>query len=315
MAVTTVTAAGATAGGRAVTTSDESRVPGENKAGWLLFTPFLVLYVVFLIGPAIYGVVMSFFHTTLIHTGLGSWAGGANYMEAFKSSDFWWSMWHTTYFTLMTTPPLVVVALIMAVLVERVRHFRWFFRLIFFAPYVVPSAAVGLIWGFLYAAQTGLFSTWVSQIGITPPNWLGDPSWALPSVALATIWWTVGFNFVLYLAGLQDIPRDLYEAAAVDGATPMQQVRSITIPLLGRTTLLVTILQILASLKIFDQVYLLTAGGPNFTSRPAIEYIYDIGFTDYRAGYAAAASMLFFVLILLVGAVFLVVSRRQQRGV
>lgn len=292
----------------------EPRTPGENRAGWLLIAPFLALYVLFLIGPAIYGILMSFFHTTLVHTGLGSWAGGANYSEVFSSGDFWWSMWHTTYFTILTTPPLVILALAFAVLVERVRHGKWFFRLVFFAPYVVPSAAVGLIFGWLYAAQIGLLGDWVSKLGVTAPSWLGDPTWALPSVAIATIWWTIGFNFVLYLAGLQDIPRELYEAAAVDGATPREQLRHITVPLLARTTVLVTVLQILASLKVFDQIYLLTSGGPNFTSRPVIEYIYDIGFTDYRAGYAAAASMVFFVVILLVGGVFMLVNRQMQKG-
>jgi multiple sugar transport system permease protein len=314
MAVTTVPNVAVSTPAEAAESHQHSRVPGENKAGWLLLTPFLVLYVLFLIGPALYGIVMSFFHATLVHTGLGSWAGGANYLEAFKSSDFWWSMWHTTYFTILTTPPLVVFALIMAIFVERVKHFRWFFRLIFFAPYVVPSAAVGLIFGWIYAANTGLLAHWVSQVGFTPPNWLGDPDWAMPAVAMVTIWWTIGFNFVLYLAGLQDIPRELYEAAAVDGATPRKQMWYITVPLLARTTVLVTTLQILASLKVFDQIYLLTSGGPNYTTRPVIEYIYDMGFTDSRSGYAAAASMVFFVVILFVGAIFLLLSRHQQKG-
>jgi multiple sugar transport system permease protein len=117
---------------------------------------------------------------------------------------------------------------------------------------------------------------------------------------------------VLYLAGLQDIPRELYEAAAVDGASPWRQLRSITMPMLKRTTLLVLVLQIIASLKVFDQIYLMTAGGPNYVTRPVLEYIYDSGFTDFRTGYAAAASMLYMLLIVLVSVVWFVINRRQQ---
>jgi multiple sugar transport system permease protein len=135
----------------------------------------------------------------------------------------------------------------------------------------------------------------------------------MASVALATVWWTLGFNFVLYLAGLQEIPRNLYEAAEVDGASRWDQMRRITIPLLRRTTALVLVLQIIASLKIFDQIFLMTAGGPNYATRPLLEYVYDIGFTDFRTGYAAAASMLYFLVILAVSLVWFLVRRRQQK--
>jgi multiple sugar transport system permease protein len=128
------------------------------------------------------------------------------------------------------------------------------------------------------------------------------------------VWWTLGFNFVLYLAGLQDIPRDLYEAAAMDGAGPLQQVRRITIPMLARTTSLVVVLQIIASLKVFDQMYIMTSGGPNYSTRSLLEYVYDIGFTDFRTGYAAAASTLFFILVLAVSGVWVLLTRRQEQG-
>jgi multiple sugar transport system permease protein len=134
------------------------------------------------------------------------------------------------------------------------------------------------------------------------------------SLAFATVWWTLGFNFVLYLAGLQDIPRDLYEASSMDGASPWQQIRRITIPMLSRTTSLVIVLQIIASLKIFDQPYIMTGGGPNYATRPALEYVYDMGFTDFRTGYAAAVSTLFFILVLAVSAVWVFLTRRQEQG-
>ena len=277
--------------------------------------PFLILYVLFVIGPALYGLVMSFFDTSLVKPGLGKWAGFANYSEVFQSSDFWHAMWHTVLFTLLTTPPLVILSFLFALLAERASRGKWFFRLAFFAPYILPSAVMALIWVWLYTPGLGLASAAVNKVGVTPPGWLGDPSWAMISIGIATVWWTLGFNFVLYLAGLQEVPRELYEASAIDGASPMQQIRQITVPLLTRTTTLVIVLQIIASLKVFDQMYIMTSGGPNFSTRPALEYIYDIGFTDYRTGYSAAASTVYFVLLLLVSAVWFLQTRRAEKRV
>ncbi|GAB3979880.1 sugar ABC transporter permease [Plantactinospora veratri] len=289
--------------------------PGHGRPALLFLAPFLVLYLLFIIGPALYGLVMSFFHTSLVRPGLGDFAGLHNYAEALSSPDFWWALWHTAWFTLLTTPPLVLLALVFALLAERARRGRWFFRLAFFLPYVLPSAVVALIWLWMYTPELGLFSRTVDALGFTAPNWLGDPSWAMVSLAITTVWWTLGFNFVLYLAGLQDVPRDLYEASAIDGAGPWQQIRRITLPLLARTTTLVVVLQVIASLKVFDQMYLMTSGGPNFSTRSALQYVYEVGFTDYRTGYAAAASTLFFLLVLAVSTVWLVMTRRQESGV
>jgi multiple sugar transport system permease protein len=277
--------------------------------------PFLILYALFVIGPALYGLVMSFFDTSLVKPGLGKFAGFANYSEVFQSSDFWHAMWHTVLFTLLTTPPLVILSFLFALLAERATRGRWFFRLAFFAPYILPSAVMALIWIWLYTPGLGLASAAVKKVGVTPPGWLGDPSWAMISIAIATVWWTLGFNFVLYLAGLQEVPRELYEASAIDGASPLQQIRRITVPLLTRTTTLVIVLQIIASLKVFDQMYIMTSGGPNFSTRPALEYIYDVGFTDYRTGYSAAASTVYFIVLLLVSAVWFLQTRRAEKRV
>ena len=188
--------------------ADRRKRRDENRTGLGMATPFLVFYVLFLIGPTVYGIVMSFFNSSLQHSGLGGFAGPDNYTQALTSSDFWLSMWHTVLFTLMTTPPLVAIALMLAVFTDRLARGRWFYRLVFFAPYVVPSAAMALIWTWLYTPQIGLWDKWLTAVCISsPPNWLADPSWAMASVALATVWWTLGFNFVLYLAGLQEIPR------------------------------------------------------------------------------------------------------------
>ena len=258
---------------------------------------------------------MSFTNASLVKSGLNGFAGLANYKEALQSSDFWSSLWHTIWFTILTTPPLIAIALGLALLADRAGRGRWFYRLAFFAPYVLPSAVVALIWMWLYTPSLGLFDTTLTKIGITPPNWLGSESFAMWSLAITTVWWTLGFNFVLYLAGLQEIPRELYEAAAIDGAGPWQQIRTITIPMLGRTTTLVAVLQVIASLKVFDQMYLMTSGGPNFATRSILEYIYDEGFTNFRVGYASALSTLFFIVVLAVSAGWFAIVRRQEKEV
>jgi multiple sugar transport system permease protein len=287
----------------------------NTRPALAFLAPFVGLYVLFIIGPAIYGLVMSFFNTSLVKPGLSSFAGFGNYSEALQSSDFWSSLWHTIWFTILTTPPLILLGFVLALLADRVGRGRWFFRLAFFAPFILPSAVIALIWIWIYTPALGILETGLSKIGIGAPNWLGDVSWAMPSLAITTIWWTLGFNFILYLAGLQDIPQELYEASAIDGAGPWQQIRSITIPLLARTTTLVAVLQVIASLKVFDQMYIMTAGGPNFKTRSVLQFIYDEGFTNFRVGYASALSMLFFLVVLAVSAVWFTIVRSQESEV
>ena len=241
---------------RTAATGSERRVarPRRNWGNLGLLGPFMVLYVLFLIGPLLYDVVMSFFNTSLVLPGLGSFAGLANYRELFGDSRFWQAMWHTIEFTLISTPPLVLLPLFFAIVVNRISRGQWFFRLAFFLPYILPSAVIALIWLWLYEPGYGLVDGFFNLIGVTAPGWLSSSSVALYSIVIVTVWWTIGFNFILYLAGLQDISRDLYEAAALDGASRWKQTWRLTLPLLGRTTTLVVVLQVIASLKIFDQI-------------------------------------------------------------
>jgi multiple sugar transport system permease protein len=270
----------------------------------LLFTaPFFVLFVLFLFWPVLSALRTSLFDDSLV--GATSWAGLENYSELLDDPNFWAAMWHTALFTLLSVPPLVLFALGLALMVSRVGRMQWLFRLAFFAPYVLPVSVVVLVWNWLYQPGFGLINSYLTGIGLDEVNWLGQPGVAMVAAVIATVWWTLGFNFVLFLAGLQEIPRELYEAAATDGATPGQQLRRITLPLLSSTTVLVTTLQVIASLKIFDQIYLFQLGtaGPENSTRPAIQYIYESGFTQYRIGYASAMSFVFFLVIVAVGIV------------
>lgn len=285
---------------------------GQNRTGWLFTMPFLLLYVLFLIGPVLIGVVISLFNTTTVRSGLGSFVGLSNYADVLGNNDFWVSMWHSLFFTLLSTPLLVLLPMLFAILASRLVRNRWFFRLAFFAPYVVPSSAVCLIFAFMYTPETGLISNAFGWFGLTPPNFLGTTSGAWFAVVLLTVWWTFGFNFILYTAAIQELSEEVYEAASIDGAGPWQQIRMITVPLLRPTMSLVLILQVLASLKVFDQIYILLAGGPDYSTRPVIQYIYDTGFTAYRGGYAAAATMVYFVVLVLVSVAWLLVRNRRN---
>ena len=205
----------------------------------------------FLVWPVIYMFITSFFDTSIVKSGIGSFAGAGNYAEMLSKPEFWSSLWHTIQFTLYTVPPLVILAFVFALLANRVRRGQWFFL-----ARLLPAVRAALC---LDRLDLGLYlhagDRPVPQLQSLAP-WhplavLGDPNLAMIGIALTTVWWTIGFNFVLYLAGLQDIPRELYEAAAVDGATSWQQIRFITIPLLSRTTTLVVLLQVIASLQDF----------------------------------------------------------------
>ncbi|HET6560292.1 MAG TPA: sugar ABC transporter permease [Marmoricola sp.] len=285
---------------------------GERRAGWLFSAPFLFLYIAFLVGPVLIGIVISLFNTTTVQPGLGSFVGFSNYADVLTSGDFWDSMWHSVIFTLFTTPLLVLLPLLFAILASRMARGQWFYRLAYFAPYVVPSSAVCLIFAFMYTPETGLITNAFGWVGLTAPDFFGTTSGAWFAVVLLTLWWTFGFNFILYTAAIQEISGEVYEAASIDGAGPWQQIKSITVPLLRPTMSLVLILQVLASLKVFDQIYILLAGGPNYSTRPVIQYIYDTGFTSYRGGYAAAATMVYFVLLVTISAAWFLLRRRRS---
>ena len=288
---------------------------GGGRAGWAFLAPFGLFYLLFLLGPAIAMLVVSFFNTSTVRPGLGTFAGFGNYAEMFGRADFWDAMWHTVQFTIYTTPPLVILAFVLSVLTNRIRRGQWFFRLAFFLPFVLPSATISLIWLFIFTPGSGLWALGEQILGITPgPGVLASPATAMIGIALATVWWTLGFNFVLYLAGLQEIPRELYEAAAVDGATQWEQIRYITLPLLKRTTTLVILLQIIASLKIFDQVYLMTSGGPGTATQVALGLVTGTAFTDNRIGAASAASVLLFIVIVAIAVIRQLTDRTPKEA-
>ncbi|MFE5336663.1 carbohydrate ABC transporter permease [Isoptericola sp. NPDC056573] len=290
--------------------SARTSLRARDRSGYLFVAPFAAATGLFLLWPTIYGLWMSFTDQSLTATG-SSFIGFDNYVEAFSDPQVWTTLWHTVWFTVLSTVPLIVVALVMALLVHTGLPGQWVWRMSFFAPFLLTSAVVSSLASWLFQPEIGLLDVWLAKLGLGPVGWLTDENVAMFSIALVTVWWTVGFNFLLYLAALQGIPHQQYEAATIDGAGGWRRLFSVTLPQLKAITGVIVVLQLLASLKVFDQIYLLTAGGPNGSTRPILEYVYDTGFTNYRLGYASAISYVFFALILVFTLVRLLPTKKE----
>ena len=214
-----------------------------------------------------------------------------------SDSQFWPSFGNTLVFVIFSTPVIVGVGLVLAIALNQPGRIVSVLRTLFFAPYVLSVAVLTLIWAFLLNPQLGLIGELWEAVGFDRVAWLNNPDLAMPAIIVVTLWWTVGFNIVLFLAGLQDIDRSQYEAASLDGANNWQTFRFITVPGLRRTTLLVVVLQVIASFQIFGQVFILTRGGPNGATRVSIQHIYESAFRDAELGYASAMSVFLFLVM------------------
>jgi multiple sugar transport system permease protein len=230
-------------------------------------------------------------------------------------SQFWLSFGNTVLFVILSTPLIVGVALAIAIALNRPGPLAGVLRTLFFAPYVLSVAVVTLIWTFLLNPQLGLIGAAFEAVGLEPISWLTSTTWALPAIVITTLWWTIGFNVVLFLAGLQDIDPSMYEAASLDGAGSWARFRFITVPGLQRTLLLVVVLQVIASFQIFGQVFIMTRGGPNGATRVAIQHIYESAFRDFELGYASAMSVFLFIgMIAIAAAQFRFLQPRESQA-
>lgn len=280
-------------------------IRGSRWTGYLFLAPFLVLLGVFVAYPAVYGIWISLHDWDFLLPGK-PFVGLDNYTALFDPeslyfADFWQSMGHTALFTVISVPFLVVIPLWLAVLLNRKFPGRTFFRAVFFAPYVLGVAVVGLMWRYLLDPEFGFVNQLAGSVGL-PQNlpWTTGQPYAWISLVAVTVWWTVGFNAVIYLAGLANIGKEQYEAAELDGASSAQQFRFITIPGLRPVLIFVTITTILASANMFGQSYLITQGGPDSSTRTAIMEITDLGLSQYKMGQASAMSYVLAVFLCLI---------------
>ncbi|MFL6129859.1 MAG: carbohydrate ABC transporter permease [Mycobacteriales bacterium] len=287
---------------------------------YVFLLPYLVLFVTFVLVPIVLGVWISL-HIWDFTIPRKPWNGLSNYKDLFDSQsvvgpDFIRAMKATTIFTVASVPLLVVVPLAVALLMNAKFRGRNLFRAVYFAPYVLGVAVIGVLWRYILDNNIGLLNHYLSALGL-PSNiaWLTStpPAWfALVGV---TVWWTLGFNAVIYLAGLQDIPPELYEAAKIDGASPWQRFRHVTLPGLRPVLMFIVITTIIASANMFGQSYLITQGAPGNETRTAIMYIADTGLRNFDMGRAAAMSfVLTLCLLVLSGLVMLAFRERKPRG-
>lgn len=281
---------------------------GRYIALAVLLLPSLIGMGAFYLLPVAASLVLSFAEWDLL-TPI-KWIGLGNYAAILNDGTMWQALRNTILFILGYLPSVVVLGLALALLLNRRLKGRTIFRAIYFVPVVTSWVAVSLIWKWLLNPQYGLINYGLSLIGIKGPGWLFDPSWALPGVVLTSIWKDMGFVTVIYLAGLQEIPEHLFEAAALDGATPWQRFRTITWPMLAPTTFFVTTISLISSFQVFDQVWIMTQGGPAGATSTMVELIYKNAFSYSKMGYASAIS---WVLFLFIFTVTIAQNRLQKR--
>ncbi len=280
------------------------RAPGEdNRAAYVFLAPALILVGIFFFLPILAALVLSFTDFDIYAVGdLGNarWVGLRNYARLLESPLFWQTLKNTFYFALVGGPLSIAVSLGAALLLNaKLVRFKGLFRTVYFAPFVTTLVAVAIVWRYLYHTRYGLLNYVLGGFGIGPIDWLGDPTWAMPAIILMAVWKSFGYNMLIFIAGLQAIPEELYEAARIDGAGALQRFRHVTLPQLGPTLLFVTVITMIGFFQLFVEPYVMTAGGPLRSTTSVVLLMYEEGFRWWRMGYAAAVAFVLFVVILL----------------
>ena len=287
----------------------------EARAGWAFVAPALLLIGIFFAIPVLGAFILSFTDFDLYSIAdLGNtrFVGLKNYHDLATSPLFWTALRNTLYFVVVGGPLSAAMSLFAAVLVNaKLVRFKPFFRSAFFAPWVTTLVAMALVWRYIYHPQYGLLNAALGVIGIGPVDWLGDPHWSMPSLILLSVWKNFGYNMLVFLAGLQSIPEELYEAAALDGAGAWHRFRHITLPMLGPTFVFVGVVTMIASFQIFSEPYVMTQGGPLKSTTTLVLLMYEQGFRWWRLGLSASIAVVLFLLTL--GGT-LIQLRLQRRG-
>lgn len=280
---------------------------------WFIL-PFTLLYSVFTIWPVIQGAIVSLHRWGLM--GKQGWVGLENYQKFLGDRFFWQAMQNTALFVVMTVPLLVVSAFFLAMLANRPSRVKRFLRASYYLPSILSVSVISFITIYMASPYMGFLNQLLHSLYIIPagiePMWLSKTSLVRITLVVTTVWWTLGFSMLLFLSALQDIPEQLYEAAKIDGASAWRVLFSITIPILGQTFALVTFLQIIASFKVFGQIYLISGGGPGTVTRPIIQYIYTTAFTKNNLGYASAMSYALFLILIVFSLIQLRIQNKKD---
>ncbi|MEU7857558.1 sugar ABC transporter permease [Nonomuraea sp. NPDC049141] len=263
---------------------------------YLFIGPSLLGVLAFLLLPMVIVLVLSFFHWELLSP--PTFAGLDNYRRLAGDGQSWHSLWITVGYVLLCIPLQTVLALVLALLLnQRIKGVR-VFRSLFVVPWMATPIVMGLVWNWIFDPRDGAINSALALIGVTGPDWLSDATWALPAVALVNVWQHTGYNMLFFLAGLQGIPKELYDAAATDGATPRQRFWRVTLPLLNPTMFFVMVTNLIGAFQVFDTVFVMTNGGPSQSTEVINFKIFQTAFREFDFGYASTLSMLLFAVIL-----------------
>jgi multiple sugar transport system permease protein len=288
----------------------------QNRAGWAFVAPALGLIGVFFFVPVLGGLLLSFTDFDVYAIGRPDTArfmGLANYLQVLRSPDFWRALGNTLYFVLVGGPLSVAASLVAAMLVSsKLARFPGLYRSIFFMPVVTTLVAVAIVWRYLYHPQYGLLNWALGAVGVPAVDWLGDPHWAMFAIIVMAVWKNFGYNMLIFVAGLQSIPEELYEAAHLDGAGGWARFRHITLPSLGPTFLFVGVMTMIGNFQLFSEPYVMTQGGPMGATRTVVLLMYEEGFRWWRMGMGAALAFVLFV-IMLAGTMVQMRLQRERR--
>lgn len=285
----------------------------ENYWAVLFLLPSSVGFLIFILFPVLFSLFLSFTEWNLL-SGFGGikFVGLKNFAHMFRDNVFSISLRNNLFFTLTTVPIGIALALVLAVLIKNYSYFKTYMKISFFLPYISSIVAVSIVWKVMLHPSLGPVNQFLASMGIEDlPRWFQDRNWALPSIIALSIWQNMGYNLIIYIAALTAIPPELYEAARIDGANPVQEFFHITIPMVSPTTFFMFIINLIGSFRVFDQISVITDGGPGNATNVLAYYIYKNAFTYYNMGYASSIAWFLFVIIF----ALTLLQRRVQKTV
>ncbi len=272
-----------------------------TTTAYFFLAPALSAIFIFFFIPVIAAFIISFTDFDIYTLGNFSTLrliGFDNYVKLFSDDLFWTALGNTFYFVVVAGPLSIAVSLTAALLLNsKLVKFKSLFRLAYFLPVVTTLVAVAIVWRFIYHPNFGILNFFLGLIGINPIDWLGDPDWAMPSIILLAVWKNFGYNMIIFIAGLQNIPEELYEAADIEGANAFQKFKHITLPMLAPTTIFVSIITMIGYFQLFAEPYVMTQGGPLNKTLSIVQYMYQEGFRWWNMGYSASIAFVLFIII------------------